>query len=275
MYTKFSHSLIYSLILEQTVQDKSEAKKKEEQSLHKRLNEQEMLKQEKEDLWKKEKMRRSSADKPWDVDGIGSREETSKAEKGEEMSQLESAISVSKLEETILKVQQQMSEGSDHINFELKMKEKHKSNSKFGDNDNKEKADVQQTTRDSFSSAHSSPKKKISPNKIKVRVEVEKSSKQSSKIDKKLAANTIVQLMVPFFKEGKITSREVFKCCAKEFTTLMLEFDPLCDTKYHEPIPLSQYSKYIKDFFSSSSTISTEDDVKMRLGKFKHTLNKK
>merc|ERR1711997_618816 len=47
--------------LEQTVQDKSEAKKKEEQSLHKRQNEQEMLKQEKEDLWKKEKMRRSSA----------------------------------------------------------------------------------------------------------------------------------------------------------------------------------------------------------------------
>jgi len=41
--------------LEQTVQDKSEAKKKEEQSLHKRLNEQEMLKQEKEDLWKKRK----------------------------------------------------------------------------------------------------------------------------------------------------------------------------------------------------------------------------
>ena len=101
------------------------------------------------------------------------------------------------------------------------------------------------------------------------------SSKQSSKIDKKLAANTIVQLMVPFFKEGKITSREVFKCCAKEFTTLMLEFDPLCDTKYHEPIPLSQYSKYIKDFFSSSGTISTEDDVKKRLGKFKHTLNKR
>ena len=58
-----------------------------------------MLKQEKEDLWKKEKIRRSSADKPWDVDEIGSQGETSKAGKGEEMSQLESTISVSKLEE--------------------------------------------------------------------------------------------------------------------------------------------------------------------------------
>ena len=89
--------------------------------LKKRLKEKEREKSAKEELWKEEKRRRESADKAWDVSNSISQEEILKDDqKGQNVN---SNVSLSKLEETILKVQQQMSEGSDHVNYEIKMKE--------------------------------------------------------------------------------------------------------------------------------------------------------
>ena len=103
---------------------------------------------------------------------------------------------------------------------------------------------------------------------------MEKPLTSPEKIDKKLAANTVVTLMVPFFKKGKIASREVFKCCAREFTTLMLDSQSTSDPK-DGPIPLSRYSKYVADFFSMSRSILTEDEIKLKIGQFKTTLDRK
>ena len=80
--------------------------------------------------------------------------------------------------------------------------------------------------------------------------------------------------MVPFFKEGKIASREVFKCCAKEFTTLMLDSQWTRDPK-DGPIPLTRYSKNITEFFATSGNILTEEDVKSKIEQFKVILKSK
>ena len=90
---------------EQTVQEKAESKNQEDNELKKRLKEKEREKSAKEELWKEEKRRRESADKAWDVSNDISRGELSKDDK--KCQNANSDVSLSKLEETILKVQQQ------------------------------------------------------------------------------------------------------------------------------------------------------------------------
>ena len=54
-------------------------------------------------------------------------------------------------------------------------------------------------------------------------------------LDKKAkvaAADTIVKLMVPFFKSGKIGNKQVFKYTAKEFTHALLECNKTHLTRY-------------------------------------------
>ena len=260
---------------EQTVQDKEETKKKQEEELIKRLKDKEEEKTLKEELWKQEKIRRNSNDKPWNVDAISSGGDNSKKEVGKDHKEKESEVCISKLEETILKVQQQMAEGSDHVNFEMKMKEEDKDNRKFEHKHIKENEHLQKSSHSVRVKEQtlSKSKKTPSPKKIKVRVEMDKNKSAHEKVDKKIAANTIVSIMVPFFKQGKITARDVFKCCAKEFTTLMLDSQWTNDPK-DGPIPLSCYSKYVIDFFASCGTISSEDGVKSCIRKFKDSLDK-
>ena len=205
-------------------------------------------------------------------------------------------VSVSKLEETIFKIQQQMAEGNDHIRYEIKVKEEQdKKEKEYECKRQKERENLRinksppskhhhkshdyhrsHGSKDSANTDTTVPlAKHSSPKKIKVRVEVESPKKESpEKTDKKVAANTIVKLLVPFFKKGQIASREVFKCCAREFTTLMLESQWTEDIK-DGPIPIDSYSKYVTDFFTTSGIILTEENAKSKIGQFKAIVNKK
>ena len=237
------------------------------------MKEKELEKSAKEESWKKEKQRRESEDKAWDVSKMSSQGENQKTDIKKEKEN-NSNVSLSKLEETILKVQQQMSEGSDHVNFEMKMKEQerkhHKKEQKISKEvDNVHKSVIQPENVPDNSSSSKSP----SPKKIKIRVEMEKSQTKSEKIDKKLAANTVVSLMVPYFKKGQIASREVFKICAKEFTTLMLDFKMTNDPN-DKTVPLSRYAKYVDKFFSKSGNIVSEGEIKHKIGQFRSSLEK-
>jgi hypothetical protein len=249
-------------------------KQKDEDELRKRLKNQELEKSKKEDLWTQEQKRRDAVDKAWDLESISPRAEKAIQYAEKDQLEKESNVNISTLEQTILKVQQQMAEGTDHVNFEMNMKEKEKKVHEHARQ--KEMDNLQNISASVKNKQHSNsrPSKAHSPLKIKVRVEMEKPLKSPEKIDKKLAANTIVSLMVPFFKKGKIASREVFKCCAREFTTLMLDSQSTRDPK-DGPIPLSRYSKYVADFFTMSSSILTEDEIKLKIGQFKTTLDRK
>ena len=236
------------------------------------MKEKEREKSAKEELWKEEKRRRESADKAWDVSNSISQEEILKDDqKGQNVN---SNVSLSKLEETILKVQQQMSEGSDHVNYEIKMKEQERKSQKKEQNVDKDTENsLKLVTHHEKIHINPSTSKSPSPKKIKIRVEMEKSHKKPEKIDKKVAANTVVSLMVPYFKKGQIASREVFKSCAKEFTSLMLDHK-ITNNPHDETIPLSRYTKYVDKFFSKSGNILTEGELKHKLAKFKASLEK-
>merc|ERR1712150_273538 len=65
-------------------------------------------------------------DRMWDVSSGSLPQGEKSKHDGKKVSENDSKVSLSKLEETILKVQQQMAEGTDHVNFELKMKEQDK-----------------------------------------------------------------------------------------------------------------------------------------------------
>ena len=214
-------------------------------------------------------MRRESADKAWEVSTSSTQERKSNPIVDNETNS-ESKVSLSKLEETILKVQQQMAEGADHVSFEMKMKDresKQGQDPKIPESKHTNKSPSNQEKRPVLPPTSKSP----SPKKIKIRVEMEKPHCKSEKIDKKVAANTVVSLMVPYFKKGKIASREAFKCCAKEFTTLMLDFKM---NESHETIPLSRYTKYVDKFFAKSGNILSEGEIKHKIAQFKTVLDK-
>ena len=242
----------------------------------KRLKERETENELKKDLWKQEEMRRSTADKKWNAVSISVEDEISKANDNEDKLQNETNVSIFKLEETILKVQQKMAEGSDYVNYELKMREEQDKKDKTYERQketnrlqNDQCIPAKGHAKNDFSS-----NKTRSPKKIKVRVEVNEKQPSSDKTDKKTAANTIVKLMVPFFKEGKIVSREVFKCCAREFTNLMLDSQAPSDAK-NGPIPLNSYSKFVADFFANCGVIANEKDVHLKIENFKCNLRNK
>ena len=247
-------------------------KQKEEEELQKRLEDQELEKLKKENLWENEKKRREEADKAWNHESISTRAETSTKYVQKDHLENESNISISKLEQTILKVQQQMAEGTDHVNFEMNIREK-KVNEHARQRETGHLQNISAPEKDN-ERANSKANKAHSPKKIKVRVEREKPLTSPEKIDKKLAANTVVTLMVPFFKKGKIASREIFKCCAREFTTLMLD-SQLTSNPKDGPIPLSRYSNYVADFFTMSESILTEEEIKLKIGQFRSTLDGK
>ena len=50
----------------------------------------------------------------------------------------------------------------------------------------------------------------------------DKSSKDKSSKEKKRFADLVVQLLVPYFKRGRIASKEVFKFLAREMTHVMM-----------------------------------------------------
>jgi hypothetical protein len=282
--------------LEQTEKEKIDAKEKEDQERMIRLKDREKKERLKENLWNQEKDRRSLEDKKWEANQVAVHDDVLNSGQKETEMRSDTNVSVSKLEETIFKIQQQMAEGNDHIRYEIKIKEEQDKKEKESECKRQKEMENLRITKSTSSKhyqknhdyykSHRSKDsanndktvplaKHSSPKKIKVRVEVESPKKESpEKIDKKVAANTIVKLLVPFFKKGQIASREVFKCCAREFTTILLESQWTEDIK-KGPIPIDSYSKYVGDFFTKSGIILTEENAKLKIGQFKATVNKK
>ena len=122
--------IILTFIVEETEKEKAGLKEKEEEERIKRLKDREQEKRLTEHLWIQEEKRRCFTDKSWDANQIPVLENVSNSG-GKEMEMgSDPNVSVSQLEETILKVQQQMAEGNDHIKYEMKAK---------GEQDKKEK----------------------------------------------------------------------------------------------------------------------------------------
>ena len=106
--------------------------------------------------------------------------------------------------------------------------------------------------------------------KIKVRVEMDRKTvkvDQSEKIKSKEAkksksetADILVKLLVPYFKKGKIGSKDVFKITARELTHNIL--------KKSTQICKSDYSNFVDKFFASSGVLLSEDDVKKEIANF-------
>jgi hypothetical protein len=72
----------------------------------------------------------------------------------------------------------------------------------------------------------------------------------------------IVKLFVPFFKNGKIASKEVFKASAREFTHAMLETNSIHPS-------LKEYPKIVEKFFAKSGILFSESDAKDKIAAFK------
>ena len=106
--------------------------------------------------------------------------------------------------------------------------------------------------------------------KIKVRVEIskssktpEKSSKTPEKNDKKKVkvetADALVKLLVPFFKKGQISSKEVFKVTARELTHHLM--------KSH--VKKEQFDGILQKFFDQNGTLLSEQDAKDKIAAFR------
>ncbi|XP_059092791.1 ATP-dependent DNA helicase Q5-like [Tigriopus californicus] len=185
----------------------------------------------------------------------------------------------SKLEDTITKMQRQMAEDNDAMEYEMKLKRKEALD------DGREQ--IPEPNKETVQAEKG--KRKESPKKIKVRVETTRSKRppkshiphidrapkkpkiserdptHQSKIEKRLkikTADSVVKLLVPYFKQGKIASKEVFKYFAREFTHVILEV-----TKE----PSSEIlTKYVQKFFKSNrdAIILTENEAKLKITKF-------
>merc|ERR1712029_445419 len=300
--------------LENAEKDKSEEKEKEAAAMKARICQREANEKAREEERLREKERQAEADRPWDVSGVPDldqvlyRQSTAASEDpAEGPLPPPHDDKLSKLEQEILKVQQQMAEGEDHINFEMKANaEKDETaaepvpvpvpvpepRTKRVETKTEKSPSRKKESRSSKNSVSGSGSKdKTSPtkiglseykqsNRVKVRVELDSSSSSSSKkeevdvsskspgagLDKKAkvaAADTIVKLMVPFFKSGKIGNKQVFKFTAKEFTHALLE----CN-KTH----LTSYPKYVDKFFAKSGVLNTEDEAKNKINSFRRAL---
>merc|ERR1712083_634042 len=108
-----------------------------------------------------------------------------------------------------------------------------------------------------------SDKKETTPDKkekqkIKIRVEIEKESgkkpnKPEVKKSKSETADALVKLLVPYFKKGRIASKEVFKITARELTHSLL--------KRSKQLSKEDYVKFVDKFFNTCGGILlTEQD---------------
>merc|ERR1712080_443093 len=195
-------------------------------------------------------------------------------------------------------LQQQMAEGNDHIEYELKMRrEEEKVSSphrkafkpprrvsKTPEKREKhrktpEKKTPEKQSRGSHKEEITHPKRKeksISPDKkqffppsyspskkiksksekietpgkkekqkIKIRVQVERDDKKPNKSEAKKSksetADALVKLLVPYFKKGRIASKEVFKITARELTHSLL--------KRSKQLIKEDYVKFVDQFF--------------------------
>ncbi|QQP42351.1 Uncharacterized protein FKW44_016978 [Caligus rogercresseyi] len=187
---------------------------------------------------------------------------------------------VSKLEETINKLQKQMSETEDSVQFEMKSNASTTSNSSSSIINNNiisgsSSSSSSKNNKDSSSHHRARQKDRM---KIKVKVEdVSKAKKEKSKlspenlsasssssnsVDKKKkrdAANEIVKVLVPHYKSGKISSKEIFKFAARELTHALLE----------ARVKSSSYGSYVSKFFKRHCSLLTIEDARTKIHHFK------
>jgi hypothetical protein len=67
---------------------------------------------------------------------------------------------------------------------------------------------------------------------------------------------------VPFFKSGKIASKEVFKASAREFTHALIE---------NGQTPMKDYPKIVENFFSKSGILFSEADATEKIKNYTKT----
>ena len=255
--------------LEEEEKEKEIQKKIEEQAMKDRLRERELVEKRQAEEKKMEEEKRKKADQPWDVSNVPDLDVVLR--RGDDKAQAEDEDKkLSKLEETILKVQQQMAEGNDHVDYEIKQREiKEKEGREQEKRREKEMDALRKRKRSPEKRHHHSREKKHKKSespvkKIKIRVEVgtkEKSPSRDKRAEKQ-AADKIVKLLVPLFKSGKIASKEVFKFFAKEFTHVMLS----------AKVSSGSYERKVNDFFKESGIVTSEDDAKAKLYTFSKTL---
>ncbi len=70
----------------------------------------------------------------------------------------------------------------------------------------------------------------------------------------------MVQLFIPYFKDGKIASREVFKTSARVFTHALLE---------SSKTPAAEYKAVVKAFFDKSGILYSQSDAEQKISDFK------
>lgn len=88
-----------------------------------------------------------------------------------------------------------------------------------------------------------------------------KSDKKSDrKSEKREAADRVVKLFVPFYKNGKIASKEVFKASAREFTHAILEMSHI------QP---EDYPTAVQKFFEENGILYSEKDAQEKISHFK------
>ena len=104
------------------------------------------------------------------------------------------------------------------------------------------------------------PKKTPEKTKIKVRVELQKTPEKPNKNTKVETADTLVKLLVPFFKSGQIASKQVFKVTARELTHFLLK---------NSQLKKEDFSSVLKNFFDQNGTLLSEQDAKDKIAAFR------
>jgi hypothetical protein len=175
----------------------------------------------------------------------------------------------SMLEETIEQMEQQMAEANDSMFFEMRMK----------------KREDRVETSKSLSPSPSPSKKR---HKIKVRVEQEKPLKlprppkdvlqapkkprkdhhrKSASPDKAMkikTADAVVKVLVPYFKQGMVGSKEIFKFMARELTHTLLKHGKVADD--------SNFNSHVDKFFGAHGIVCSESDAKKKIALFEESL---
>ncbi len=188
--------------------------------------------------------------------------ESEQIQEEEEEDEQEQKKKLAKLHETIQQVKQQMSEGNDHMNYEIKMRKQSETTKSPTKQD---KSPVKSSKRSKTPSPHK---------KVKVRVKMESSgdSQQSNKKAdgdspdkkaKKEIADAMIKLLVPHFKNGQIADKATFKIVARHMTHKLIS---------EKHIARGMYKEFLKRFFTRNGTIKSESDARKKISAFRFDL---
>ncbi|PNF16125.1 hypothetical protein B7P43_G03266 [Cryptotermes secundus] len=106
-----------------------------------------------------------------------------------------------------------------------------------------------------FKSVNKSPRcnvQNMSENVKDKQQEMQSSGNYITKVNRQTVADTVVKHLMPFYKEKRIASRDLFKLLARQLAHHLLE---------HYSTDERTVKKFVDGFFKSHKTVSTESDV--------------